>query len=149
MYAVHVLYARVLDENSCSNFLFQMVGSFSIVNWMSWSFLCSVKSGTIRNVESACVSFPGQLKRVSTDESATQELDKGTALIDANTTIAPSLSPHPTSQSASGPTCNTITSTTLSEVDEAEEQDELEEKNQEDSVPLRKLYGIYRQIWRG
>ncbi|KAM7532891.1 hypothetical protein Aperf_G00000128619 [Anoplocephala perfoliata] len=117
-----------------TNFLRSRPRGFrSLTDGISWS----VRSGTIRNVESACISFPGQLKRVSTDESATQELDKGIALIDANTTVASSSSAHPFSQSVSGPTCKTIVSTTLSEVDEAEEeQDEQREKNPEDSDPL-------------
>ncbi|KAL3308985.1 Protein phosphatase methylesterase 1, partial [Cichlidogyrus casuarinus] len=43
-----------------------------------------VRSHQINNLESARVSFPGQLKRMSTDETATSELDRGAALIDAS-----------------------------------------------------------------
>ncbi|VDN13472.1 unnamed protein product [Dibothriocephalus latus] len=42
------------------------------------------RTGQVRNLESARVSFPGQLRRMSTGETATCELDRGVACIDVN-----------------------------------------------------------------
>ncbi|CAH8854023.1 unnamed protein product [Trichobilharzia szidati] len=44
----------------------------------------SVRSMQIRNVNSARVSFPGQLKRISSGQTATSELDEGIAFISEN-----------------------------------------------------------------
>lgn len=52
----------------------------------------SVRSGQIRNPDSASVSFPGQLKRFETGLSATSELDRGTALVGGKETGAKSSS---------------------------------------------------------
>ncbi|KAF6777863.1 hypothetical protein AHF37_02807 [Paragonimus kellicotti] len=41
----------------------------------------SVRSSQLRNSNSARVSFPGQLKRIATGQTATWELERGTALI--------------------------------------------------------------------
>ncbi|TNN10978.1 Protein phosphatase methylesterase 1 isoform 3 [Schistosoma japonicum] len=41
----------------------------------------SVRSLQIRNVNSARISFPGQLKRITTGQTATSELDDGVAVI--------------------------------------------------------------------
>ncbi|VDL59552.1 unnamed protein product [Hymenolepis diminuta] len=91
-------------------------GFRSLTDAIAWS----VKSGTIRNADSACVSFPGQLKRVSTGESATQELEKGTAIISA--TSFPTS--HPPSGSASAKTTSVHHLSGVSE-EEGDEKEHL------------------------
>ncbi|CAH8555301.1 unnamed protein product [Heterobilharzia americana] len=49
----------------------------------------SVRSLQIRNVNSARVSFPGQLKRITSGQTATSELDEGIAFISENVTCVP------------------------------------------------------------
>lgn len=53
----------------------------------------SVRTAQIRNLNSARVSFPGQLKRIGTDQTATSELDQGFALISntGHSTIKPAI----------------------------------------------------------
>ncbi|CAL8096517.1 unnamed protein product [Calicophoron daubneyi] len=52
----------------------------SLTQAVEWS----VRSCQLRNVQSARVSFPGQLKRISTGQTATYELEHGIALISAD-----------------------------------------------------------------
>nr|CDS16369.1 protein phosphatase methylesterase 1 [Echinococcus granulosus] len=98
-------------------------GFRSLVDGISWC----VRSGQIHNVESACISFPGQLKRIATGESATRELDKGTALIDASDPCSPAScspsSPTTTNFSHSSKPFASST-TTISEEEEPEENEE-------------------------
>ncbi|KAF7258953.1 hypothetical protein EG68_03821 [Paragonimus skrjabini miyazakii] len=57
----------------------------------------SVRSSQLRNSNSARVSFPGQLKRITTGQTATWELERGTALIFSYPTFisnTPSASKH-------------------------------------------------------
>lgn len=93
-----------------------------------------MKSGTIRNSDSACVSFPGQLKRVSTGESATQDLEKGTAIIDAaaggpvlGASVHP---PHPSASARSA----AAAANPLSGLSEVEGEEEEEEESERDNV---------------
>ncbi|VDN98421.1 unnamed protein product [Rodentolepis nana] len=111
--------------HSMTSFLSNRPQSFrSLTDAIAWS----VKSGTIRNSESACVSFPGQLKRISTGESATQELEKGTAIISA-----PAFpTTHPPSGSAAGKTSSVHS---LFGVSEEEGEDEHLEDKAEDPNP--------------
>ncbi|KER28271.1 hypothetical protein T265_13620, partial [Opisthorchis viverrini] len=51
----------------------------------------SVRSCQLRNVQSARVSFPGQLKRIATGQTATCEMEQGKALIFS----CPKFSPNP------------------------------------------------------
>lgn len=44
-------------------------------------YICSVRTSQIRNLQSAKVSFPGQLKRIVTGQTATSELEKDIALV--------------------------------------------------------------------
>ncbi|VDP65684.1 unnamed protein product [Echinostoma caproni] len=50
---------------------------YSLSQAIEWS----VRSSQLRNLQSARVSFPGQLKRIETGETATRELESGVALI--------------------------------------------------------------------
>nr|CDS33432.1 protein phosphatase methylesterase 1 [Hymenolepis microstoma] len=111
--------------HSMTTFLCNRPQSFhSLTDAIAWS----VKSGTIRNAESACVSFPGQLKRMSTGESATQELEKGTAII--------GVSSFPTSTSPSGSSSGKTSSVhSLCGVSEEEGEDEHLEDKLEDPNP--------------
>lgn len=45
-----------------------------------------MRSSQLRNLQSARVSFPGQLKRIETGETATYELESGVALISCSAT---------------------------------------------------------------
>ncbi|KAL5112899.1 hypothetical protein TcWFU_009229 [Taenia crassiceps] len=98
-------------------------GFRSLVDGISWC----VRSGQIHNVESACISFPGQLKRVATGESATRELDKGTALIDASDPCGPISCPSSSSTAPISHSTKPFTSSTTSTISEEEEPEENEE----------------------
>ncbi|VDK35421.1 unnamed protein product [Taenia asiatica] len=100
-------------------------GFRSLVDGISWC----VRSGQIHNVESACISFPGQLKRVATGESATRELDKGTALIDANDLCGPTSCPSSSSTATISHSTKPFTSSTTSTISEEEEPEENEESS--------------------
>ncbi|CAH8545644.1 unnamed protein product [Schistosoma mattheei] len=51
----------------------------------------SVRSSQIRNVNSARVSFPGQLKRITSGQTATSELDSGIAVLSKTVPSIPSV----------------------------------------------------------
>ncbi|KAA0187987.1 Protein phosphatase methylesterase, partial [Fasciolopsis buskii] len=55
---------------------------YSLSQAIEWS----VRSSQLRNLQSARVSFPGQLKRIETGETATYELESGVALISCSAT---------------------------------------------------------------
>uniref|UniRef100_A0A5K3EHK4 Protein phosphatase methylesterase 1 n=2 Tax=Mesocestoides corti TaxID=53468 RepID=A0A5K3EHK4_MESCO len=98
-------------------------GFRSLADGIAWC----VRSGQIRNVESACISFPGQLKRVATGESATMELDKGTALIDVSELNLSGNLPENSSRqffTALANTSPTLTSATSMISEEGEEEDD-------------------------
>ncbi|CAH8579318.1 unnamed protein product [Schistosoma rodhaini] len=60
---------------------------FSLPQAIEWS----VRSSQIRNVNSARVSFPGQLKRITTGQTATSELDSGIVVLSRAVPSIPSL----------------------------------------------------------
>ncbi|KAA3676850.1 uncharacterized protein DEA37_0014571 [Paragonimus westermani] len=69
----------------------------SLSQAIEWSVRCS----QLRNSSSARVSFPGQLKRIATGQTATWELERGTAVIFSHPTFTsnnPNASKHDTSQ---------------------------------------------------
>ncbi|VDM32258.1 unnamed protein product [Hydatigera taeniaeformis] len=105
-------------------------GFRSLVDGISWC----VRSGQIHNVESACISFPGQLKRITTGESATRELDKGTALIDANDFCGPTSCP---SSSSSTTTISSHSSKPFTSSTTAISEEEEQEENEEESLVSR------------
>lgn len=55
---------------------------YSLSQAIEWS----VRSSQLRNLQSARVSFPGQLKRIETGETATYELESGVAFITSSAT---------------------------------------------------------------
>lgn len=94
--AVHVAHKRtipsmaglvVIDvvEGSALNSLQGMTAFLSgrpqVFSSLSHAIEWSVRSSQLRNIESARVSFPGQLKRIATGHTATAELEDGTAII--------------------------------------------------------------------
>lgn len=101
--AVHVAHKRtvpsmaglvVIDvvEGSALNSLQGMTAFLSgrpqVFSSLSHAIEWSVRSSQLRNIESARVSFPGQLKRITTGHTATAELEHSTAII-----FPPSLQP--------------------------------------------------------
>ncbi|TGZ63440.1 hypothetical protein CRM22_006926 [Opisthorchis felineus] len=85
----------------------------------------SVRSCQLRNVRSARVSFPGQLKRIATGQTATCEMEQGKALIFS----CPKFSPNPSITSVPLGSPNQTNSTDRQHPKPIAETDDDEEQN--------------------